>query len=190
MMKQLLNEWKKFVNEEMDVEDDLAEDKEYPRLPDFDPSKITFQVGPLQELLSYFPKIKKLRVPSWYLQTDLYPNKRDNKTMAAVAFHDKLPVSIVTISDDLDQDEPQLYGLLNFFTDSFFRGLRLPEKLFSMLMKHSGAWKYIVASRNGRKYMSDYKTFSNDCAYMDCQVYVNKNWSGSEGTGRLKKLSI
>ena len=47
-------------------------------------------------------------------------------------------------------------------------------------MDHSSHREYVVASRGGRRMLEKhgYEKVDKYCAYVDCNVYINKNYSG------------
>lgn len=165
-MKQLINEWRKYLTEQ---------EKKFVRLPGHS-CDITFKTGLLKELLKSDKKIKKLRVPGWSLQTTIYLHP-DQYDYASVAYCQGEPIAIVTLTDDHARYEAQ-YGALNFFVDSWHRGMGLADKLFLDVMKYSFDREYIVASRGGRHMLEKhgYEKIDDSCAYVDCAVYRNKNF--------------
>lgn len=166
MMKEILTEWRNYLKEQ--------EDKKNIRLPGHT-CDITFKTGKLADLLADNKKIKRLRVPSWTLQTDVYL-RLDPNDVASVAYCNGEPIAIVALTKDKYSRNK---GLLNFFVDSWHRGMGLADKLFLNAMKHSGHWEYFVASRGGRR-MPEKHGYEVDrnkgCSYMDCEVYKNKNY--------------
>lgn len=172
-MKSLLTEWRKYVNEELtDVV--VPEEQKHPRFPGFDINKVDFKIkfGKLRELLADDKKIKKLRVPSWSLQTDAYLNPGEND-IAAVAYDGDRPVAIAAIT----QDKYSPYGLINVYVDSWYRGLDLASKVIDKALENSGHWKKLVASRVPVKMLKKrgYETSNSYCNYVDCEVFRNKN---------------
>ena len=169
-MKQLINEWRKYLNEQ---------EKKFVRLPGHS-CDINFKTGLLSDLIRDNKKIKKLRVPSWSLQTDVYLY-HGNKDYASVAYCQGEPIAIVTLTDDHNRPDPK-YGALNFFVDSWHRGMGLADKLFLNVMERSSDRKFIMASRGGRHMLEKhgYSEVEDYCAYVDCAVYKNKNFSENE----------
>ena len=98
--------------------------------------------------------------------------------MASVAYCHDEPIAIVALTTDTNSR--RRYGLLNFFVDSWHRGMGLADKLFLNVMDHSSHREYIIASRGGRHMLEKrgYEKVSKPCGYMDCNVYKNKNYSG------------
>ena len=164
-MKQLINEWYKYLNED---------EKKYFRLPDHT-CNITFKTGKLIDLIRDNKMVKRLRVPGWSLQTDAYLSN-DPKNVASVAYCNGEPIAIVALTTD--SASRRGYGLLNFFVDSWHRGMGLADKLFLNVMDHSSDHEYIIASRGGRHMLEKhgYEVVKKPCGYLDCNVYKNKNY--------------
>jgi len=164
MMKQILNEWREYL------------DEQHIRLPDHT-CNITFKTGKLVDLIKDNKKVKRLRVPSWSLQTDAYLSN-DPNNMASVAYCHNEPIAIVALTTDTNSRRK--YGLLNFFVDSWHRGMGLADKLFLNVMDHSSHREYVIASRGGRHMLEKhgYEQVKKYCAYVDCNVYANKHYSG------------
>jgi hypothetical protein len=174
MMKNILTEWRKYVNEELtDVV--VPEQKKYPRFPDFDINKVDFQLkfGKLRDLLARDKKIKQLRVPSWSLQTDAYMHPGEND-VAAVVYDGKKPVAITALTEDKYTGN----GLINVYVDTWYRGLNLASKTFDKVMENSEDWEFIIASRVPVKMFKarGYEATDQGCGYVDCVVFKNKNY--------------
>jgi hypothetical protein len=150
-MKELLNEWRNFIYE--------SETKFF-RLPNHD-CDITFKTDNLKTLLQNNKGIKKLRVPGWSLQTDVYPSN-------------------LSKSDEKVFEFDNIYGLLNFYVDTWHRGMGLADKLFLNVMELSGDRRYIIASRGGKHMLEKhgYKKMNINCDYLECAVYKNKHYKG------------
>jgi predicted GNAT family acetyltransferase len=164
MMKQILNEWREYLEEK------------HIRLPDHT-CDITFKTGRLIDLIKDNKKVKRLRVPGWSLQTDAYLSN-DPNNMASVAYCQGDPVAIVALTNYPYSRRGD--GLLNFFVDSWHRGMGLADKLFLNVMERSSNREYVIASRGGRHMLEKhgYEKVDKSCAYYDCNVYSNKNYSG------------
>jgi predicted GNAT family acetyltransferase len=162
-MQKLLNEWREYL------------DEQHIRLPDHT-CNITFKTGKLVDLIKDNKKVKRLRVPSWSLQTDAYLSN-DPNNMASVAYCHNEPIAIVALTTDTNSRRK--YGLLNFFVDSWHRGMGLADKLFLNVMDHSSHREYVIASRGGRHMLEKdgYEKVNKSCGYVDCNVYLNKNYS-------------
>lgn len=172
MMKQIMNEWKSFLWEEENI-----------RLPDHT-CDITIKTGKLIDLLEDNKKIRSLRVPGWTMQTKIYMHPQP-KDVASVAYCNNKPIAIVALTDEMVSNAKtgkKLYlttGLLNFYVDSWHRGMGLADKLFLNVMEHSQHWKYFISSRGGRKITEKhgYKVAPGRyCNYENCSVYENKNY--------------
>jgi len=139
------------------------------------PSNITFKSGKLVDLIADNRRIKRLRVPSWILQTDVYPSN-DPKSIAAVAYDNGEPVAIVTISKDKYTD----HALVNQFVDVWHRGLNLSTKLLNMVLEVSDEWETIIGSRRTYDMLKrrGFEEFSKSCPYQDCVVFKNKHYKG------------
>lgn len=168
-MKNLINEWRRFIYES---------EKKFPRLHNHS-CDITFKTDKLQTLLQNNKAIKKLRVPGWSLQTDVYPSDL-SEAYASVAFCKEDPIAIVSISDENAFEFDKIYGLLNFYVDSWHRGMGLADKLFLNVMELSGDRRYIIASRGGKHMLEKhgYKKMNINCDYLECAVYKNKHYKG------------
>lgn len=149
------------------LREEQEEDKKSPN--------ITFKSGKLIDLIADNRRIKRLRVPSWILQTDVYP-KNDPKSVAAVAYDNSEPVAIVTISQDKYTD----HALINQFVDVWHRGLNLSTKLLNMALEASDEWETIIGSRRTLEMLRrrGFEEFSTNCPYEDCAVFKNKHYKG------------
>jgi GNAT superfamily N-acetyltransferase len=128
-MKKLLTEWKKHL---------FAEGQE----------GIQYKAGYLADLLKEYPKIKRLRVPSWFLQS-YYPDVIPSD-VACIALDDGEPVGIAAIVTPLDYRRDHI-GLLNLYVDSWHRDMGLATNMFEKAESLSKQWEYIVGSRTTKK---------------------------------------
>jgi len=167
MMKKLLREWRNFLNE--------------------DASHIEYKTGKLIDLLKEYPKIKRLRVPSWSLQDVYYRytnpsfyDQDEEKSVATIALDNGKPVGIAAVVKDYDCNIPQFStGCVNLFVDSWHRDMGIASQLFIRTMEVSGYFKYLIGSRRTKEILEKrgYVTTNRDCDYIGCSVFENKHYS-------------
>jgi hypothetical protein len=162
-MKELLKEWKKFL-----------------KGPEVSGEEIKFKTGKLKDLIQWYPGIKKLRVPSWYLQ-DRYAKPTDND-IACVVLEGFKPVAIAAIVEIQDFHNGEFFkvGVLTLFVDSWHREVGLAGGALNRVLEHSSKWPYIVGSRAGRKMLNKKNYKSADFQlnnFVDDETFINPYYS-------------
>jgi len=162
-MKRLLTEWKKFLNE--------------------DQTQIEYKSGRLVDLIKEFPKIKRLRVPAWYLQSVYYSHTNvsqghgNNKSIASIAFDGDRPVGIAALVREYEYGDPDnKTACLNLFVDSWHRNLGIGSQMFKRVMELSKDFQYIIGSRRSREILEKrgYVPTHRDTNFQDAIVFKNK----------------
>lgn len=166
MIKNLLTEWKSYINEELKNN-----------------SGIKYKSNSLKFFLETFRGIKQLRVPSWVLQS-IYAHPSDD-SKAVVAFDGWKPVGIGVLSFSYDEtvydeDDEENYdvGILNLYVDPAYRGRGIASQLFKGLERLARNEKYVAGGRRTGEMLikAGYEPTGFGCESMNADIFYNKNY--------------